>query len=84
MMNLCFLGDLTFSGLTFWITPCWIVVVAGSAAMAPSGNAALIDSAAMVFMSVDVFIVSSFRAPLIGHRPACAFSFARAKPGVGR
>jgi hypothetical protein len=61
---------LDLSALTFWITPGSVVVFVGCAAMAPSGNAAPMAKAAAIFMSIDVFIVSSFRAPrLLGTVP---------------
>jgi hypothetical protein len=47
--------------------------------MAASKNDAPIASAAMVFLTIDVFIVSSFVAPrLLSTAAACAYSLAYA------
>ena len=55
--------ELLFCGLTISTMPRSVIVFAGGPAMAPSGNAAPMASAATVFMSVDAFILCFFRAP---------------------
>jgi hypothetical protein len=65
--------------LPFSLARRWGYVFAGGAAMAASENDASIASAAMVFLTIDVFIVSSFVAPrLLSTAAACAYSLAYA------
>jgi hypothetical protein len=57
--------------LPFSLARRWGYVFAAGAAMTASENDAPIASAAMVFLTIDVFIVSSFVAPRLLEHGGC-------------
>jgi hypothetical protein len=57
--------------LPFSLARRWGYVFAAGAAMAASENDEPIASAAMVFLTIDVFIVSSFVAPRLLEHGGC-------------